>query len=221
MPFIGSSCLIALSAHSLDHRSFHLVGVPIKRSRLVLDRNLIARHILVLAANEVADLLLHHKHDQLAVHLPILASTSTYILSLLNGRLVVLRTLAHESLLDHVDALVKVVLVLLALAATTGGAVDLVANAAEEAAAAAGLLATAGLLVLAAVVVVVAAAATHCVLDEVHDCCWCGGVGWVTLGWIREVLMMVKGRGEGEEGNREKIVCSYTTFTELTHGKRY
>ena len=64
------------------------------------------------------------------------------------------------------DALVQVVLVLLALAATAGGAVELVAEAAEEAAAAAGWLV--GGLLRRDLALCLLTAADH-VLESVHD----------------------------------------------------
>ena len=60
-----------------------LVGRLVQRSRLILDRHIIPTHALILAPNEIRNLL---------------------VLGLLDGTLVVLRSLAHELLLDHVDA---------------------------------------------------------------------------------------------------------------------
>lgn len=59
-----------------------LVSRPVKSCGLVLNRNVTARLALVLSANEVGDLL---------------------VLGLLDGALVVLRSLSHELLLDEVD----------------------------------------------------------------------------------------------------------------------
>lgn len=123
--------------------------------------------VLVLATDEVRDLL---------------------VLGLLNGVLIVLRTLTEELLLDEIDAcvtrvsklwysymlhqlldkrtLVEAVLLLLALCSAASGVVELVADAAEETAVAL-LLGARGLLVLTSVVVVAAACE---VLDEVHGC---------------------------------------------------
>jgi hypothetical protein len=98
----------------------------------VRDGELLAADALVLATNEVGDLL---------------------VLGLLDGALVVLLALAEEVLLDVVDAckegrvsdcktwqsrwalrtLVKVVFLLLSLSTTAGGVVELVADTAEEA----------------------------------------------------------------------------------------
>jgi hypothetical protein len=117
---------------------------------------------LVLATDEVRDLL---------------------VLGLLDGVLVVLRTLAEELLLDEVDTcgwmsalvisdclcnvltLVKTVLVLLALCSAASSVVELVTNATKEAALA--LLLGAGSLLLLALVGVVVAATSE-VLDEIH-----------------------------------------------------
>jgi hypothetical protein len=119
---------------------------------------------LVLATDEVRDLL---------------------VLGLLNGVLVVLRTLAEELLLDEVDAcgemsvlamrsylcngltLVKAVLVLLALCSTASSVVELVTNATKEATLAL-LLRAGSLLLLLALAGVVVIAATSEVLDEIH-----------------------------------------------------
>lgn len=60
-----------------------LVDIPVQRSRLILDGDIAARHILVFAPDEVANL---------------------FILRLLNSTLVVLGSLAQELLLDEVDA---------------------------------------------------------------------------------------------------------------------
>ncbi|PIA90352.1 hypothetical protein CB0940_10972 [Cercospora beticola] len=136
----------------------HLIDIPIESSRLILNRHILARRTLVLAANEVGDLL---------------------VLGLLDGALVVLRALTHELLLDVVDALVQVVLVLLALWTSASCAVGLVHDAVEEAAASAAAalllllwvstLLTLLTLLLVVVVVVVSAAEGACrVLEEVH-----------------------------------------------------
>lgn len=93
-----------------------------------------------------------------------------------DSALIVLSTLTHKLLLDVVDALVEVVLVLLALDTTSCGTVELVGQASEEAAAAAALLllsfaaaAHATLLVgMALLLSVVSAELAGSILEEVH-----------------------------------------------------
>lgn len=106
---------------------------------LVLDGDILASGVLVLAADEIADLL---------------------VFGLLSGALVVLRTLAEEFFLDEVDSLVKAVFLLLALPATASHSVELVHEAAR--------LLLLGLVSGRGCVVVIVVASSK-VLDEIHD----------------------------------------------------
>lgn len=61
----------------------NLIGISIQRSRLILDRHILARRTLILSSNEIRNLL---------------------VLGLLDGGFVVLLALAEEALLDVVDS---------------------------------------------------------------------------------------------------------------------
>jgi len=131
-----------------------------KASLLVLDGNVLASLLLELTANVIRDLL---------------------VFCLLNSALVVLWSLPEEFLLDEVDALVKVIFILLTLPTSTSGGVQLVADATKEstATARAGLLLMSGRVALRGVLALLVLAAAElacCAFEEVH-CVYLGGVG--------------------------------------------